>query len=81
MPSHEHALMASPNPGEAISPAGASVARSVGASLYQSGGAAPVELAPEALVEVGGGQPHPNLHPYLTMTFIIALTGLFPSRS
>ena len=29
----------------------------------------------------GGSQPHNNLQPFLTINFIIALQGLFPSRS
>ena len=33
-----------------------------------------------ALPAVGGGQPHTNLQPLLTLNFIIALTGEFPSR-
>jgi microcystin-dependent protein len=28
----------------------------------------------------GGGQPHNNLPPYLTLTFIIALQGIWPTR-
>jgi microcystin-dependent protein len=28
----------------------------------------------------GGGQPHPNLPPYLALNYIIALQGIFPSR-
>jgi microcystin-dependent protein len=28
-----------------------------------------------------GGQPHTNMSPYLTLNFIIALNGIFPSRS
>ena len=35
----------------------------------------------EALPSAGGGQSHTNLQPFLTMYFIIALVGLFPSRS
>jgi microcystin-dependent protein len=30
---------------------------------------------------VGGSQPHTNLQPYLALRFIIALVGIFPSRS
>lgn len=30
---------------------------------------------------VGGTQPHNNMQPYLALNFIIALDGLFPSRS
>jgi microcystin-dependent protein len=29
----------------------------------------------------GGGQPIPNLQPYLTLNYIIALQGIFPSRN
>jgi microcystin-dependent protein len=29
----------------------------------------------------GGSQPHPNLQPYLAVPFVIALTGIFPTRS
>jgi len=29
----------------------------------------------------GGNQAHPNLQPYLTLNWIIALVGVFPSRS
>jgi microcystin-dependent protein len=29
----------------------------------------------------GGSQPHSNLQPTLSLTFVIALTGIFPSRS
>ena len=28
----------------------------------------------------GGGQAHPNMQPYITVNYIIALTGIFPSR-
>ncbi len=30
---------------------------------------------------VGGNQPHTNLQPYLALPFVIALAGIFPSRS
>lgn len=38
-------------------------------------------MAAGAVSSVGGNQPHNNLMPSLCITFIIALTGLFPSRS
>jgi microcystin-dependent protein len=37
-------------------------------------------LAPTAISTAGGNLPHPNLQPFLTVNFIIALTGIFPSR-
>jgi len=30
---------------------------------------------------MGGSQPHPNLQPYLTLNYCIALEGIFPSRN
>ena len=34
-----------------------------------------------AVLHAGGSQPHNNMAPYLTLNFIIALTGIFPSRN
>jgi microcystin-dependent protein len=31
--------------------------------------------------QAGGGQPHTNIQPYLGVNYIIALQGIFPSRS
>lgn len=39
------------------------------------------QMATNAIAPNGGSQPHPNWPPYLVLTFIIALTGIFPSRS
>jgi microcystin-dependent protein len=38
-------------------------------------------LAPTAVSNAGGNVPHTNLQPFLTVNFIIALAGIFPSRS
>ena len=81
MPAHNHALradtvdLADTNvPGPA-----ASFAQSAGGTLYQS--AADTQLSGEALTTTGGGQPHNNMQPYLTLSFCIALQGIFPPRS
>ncbi|MNP47001.1 hypothetical protein D3C76_1410360 [compost metagenome] len=39
-----------------------------------------VPMNPQALNIAGGSQPHNNMQPYLTQTFIICLNGEFPSR-
>ena len=50
------------------------------AEMYApAGGTTP--MADEALAETGGSQPHNNLQPFLVMNFIIALVGVYPSRS
>jgi microcystin-dependent protein len=38
-------------------------------------------MSEQALKPEGGGQSHNNMQPYLGMNFIIALVGLYPSRS
>jgi microcystin-dependent protein len=38
-------------------------------------------MAPQSLPSAGASQAHNNLQPFLTMNFIIALVGLYPSRS
>ena len=33
------------------------------------------------VMPTGDALPHPNMQPYLVLNFIIALTGIYPSRS
>lgn len=40
-----------------------------------------VDMASQTLSTTGGSQAHDNIQPYLTLNFIIALQGLYPSRS
>ena len=83
IPSHSHSLMASTQPGEDPTPdPSEALARSVGASLYQTvTNANIVQLSDQALAPAGGDQPHNNLQPYLTFYFCIALQGVFPPRT
>ncbi len=80
--SHSHAMKGSTQPGEDASPGNELLGRSVGASLYQATtDASLVQLAPQALTFAGGGQAHNNLMPFLTLSFCIALQGVFPPRT
>ena len=38
-------------------------------------------MSPATVAMAGGGQPHDNMPPYLTLNFVIALQGIFPSRN
>jgi microcystin-dependent protein len=83
LPSHSHVLQSSitassisPNnnlPASTVSPAGTS-------DIYGPAGAKPTSLSPASLLQDGGSQPHNNIQPYLTINFIIALNGVFPSQ-
>jgi microcystin-dependent protein len=37
-------------------------------------------MAPTAIGPQGGNQPHDNMQPFLTVSFIIALVGIYPSQ-
>jgi microcystin-dependent protein len=48
--------------------------------LYEQIGT-PTSMAGNAIGTVGGGSAHNNMQPYLALNYIIALVGLYPSRS
>ena len=80
-PSHRHTLMAAgnvttPDPGPSLAlgtPAAA-------VRMYGGTGAA-TALAPPSIGPFGSGGAHENRQPYLALNYIIALAGIFPSRS
>jgi microcystin-dependent protein len=81
MARHTHTMMASPNPGDTSDPSGGlALARSAGGNAYTSASNL-VPLADAILPPAGGSQPHNNRQPFLGLNFIIALVGIFPSRS
>jgi microcystin-dependent protein len=82
IPLHTHALG-----GNSLDPADLSVpspqrtlALSTGVNAYQPNVSSPVAMAPQALAPAGGGLPHNNMQPYLTLSYCIALQGIFPQR-
>lgn len=83
LPNHNHSFRVTPENGEQGSLTDTAVlARSRNGQPYQTQTQSGlVELATEATSRVGGSQAHNNQQPYLTMNFIIALQGLYPSRS
>lgn len=46
-----------------------------------SEGATTANLAPDAIRPAGGSQPHENMPPYVVVSYIIALWGVFPTRA
>ena len=81
IPSHAHGLVASSQAGEDPQAVGETFARSVGANLYQASSTGLVSMNDNTIAPAGGDQPHNNLQPYLTLSFCIALQGVFPPRS
>ena len=79
IPAHTHYATGTLNGANQASPAGNYWA-TVTEGLY--GSAAPNAAFNNAANGVtGGGQSHENMPPFLTLNFIIALQGVFPSRN
>ena len=83
MPAHTHQVNALDASGDVTTPdnalwASAQLGR-VGTNMYSN--AAPNQMMnPMTTGFTGGSQPHNNMPPYLCVSFIIALQGIFPQR-
>jgi len=79
MPAHPHFLNASSTQGDKNTVQGNILAQEVGKPY------GPVSslttLAPASVSNYGGSQPHENRQPFLVLNFVIALSGIFPSRN
>lgn len=77
LPQHSHVLNAASDAGDQLVPATNLLARP-NLPAYT----APTNLtamAPESVGNAGGSQAHLNMQPFLTVSFCIALQGIFPS--
>ncbi len=78
MPNHNHLLTASSEAeGEDNDPAG----NFTGQNGIYTPLANMQAMSSRSLPNIGGGQAHNNLQPFLALNFIIALTGTYPTRS
>ena len=80
IPSHPHPFLASGVNGTQVSPAGNLPANSFNVTPY-------INQPPDGNMNagcisgLGGSQPHENMQPYLCVSFIISLFGIFPPPS
>jgi microcystin-dependent protein len=80
LPWHNHPVNASTNVATTNTPTNALVtAQSTAANLYASAASNLVAMSPAMVANVGGSQAHLNMQPFLTLSFGIALQGIFPS--
>ena len=78
LPEHVHMVNASDTTANTNIPDGHVLANSNPNNIY--GPPANLQaLKPETVTNTGGSQAHTNMMPFLTLTFCIALQGLFPS--
>lgn len=80
MPSHTHTLYAGTNGARATSPAN-NVFAGGGPELYASTRAPLSGTLGAPTTAFGNSLPHENMAPFLTISFIISLFGIFPSQA
>jgi microcystin-dependent protein len=87
IPIHTHSVNATSLPANTDQPSGAILGRgnftfqgNSGAVVMYNTNAPDTQMAPLAMSVTGGGLPHNNMQPYLTLSFCIALQGIFPQR-
>lgn len=81
IPQHTHVANATSIPATANTPAATLLlAQSTAAQLYTAPSAL-IAMAPNSIANVGGSQAHINMQPFLTLSFCIALQGIFPSAN
>jgi microcystin-dependent protein len=80
LPEHVHLLNATTALATTNIPGGTLLAgQSTAANLYASAASNLTAMSPAAVANVGGSQAHVNMEPFLTLSFCIALQGIFPS--
>ncbi len=84
LPSHNHAVSprCSNDLGDEVLPEGNFVAKPAGADTGEAFASTPDQaMGTTTSTDTGGNQSHTNVQPFLGVTFIIALVGIFPSRN
>ena len=77
LPAHSHAFMASGDIANSPNAQNNVVARSSTVQAFLNSNPS-VAMSPQFVGPVGGSQPHTNFQPYLCISFIISLFGIFP---
>lgn len=79
LPTHTHSMQASNTDGDDPTNSGHMLAASP--TKFWNGPTNLTSLLPSSISNVGGSQAHNNMQPFLTLSFCIALQGIFPSQT
>ncbi len=78
IPAHTHTPVGTNSAPDKPSPVGNTWASAAGNNAYATTSNSAMNST--AIANAGGSQPHQNMQPYLTLNFVIALSGIFPSQ-
>ena len=82
MPTHNHPPCKANNAAQnSTDPSNGFLANTAGALTIYGPAGSLVAMAAGTVTNAGGNQPHTNQSPFLVMTWIIALQGIFPSQN
>jgi len=81
IPQHSHLIGASSAVGTSDDPTNRYMARNGAGEPMWTSSAPGQTLAAGAVQNAGGSQPHTNMPPYLAMSYLISLVGIYPSSS
>jgi microcystin-dependent protein len=79
--SHSHPMLATETIADSAQPQDNVIGKSTTVDIFIGGGNPSTPMAPQAVGPVGGSQPHTNFQPYLCISFIISLFGIYPPPS
>jgi len=79
-PIHTHAFLGSGDIAQNPQPTDSFVAQSTTIKLYINDTAGN-QMDAQAVQPQGGSQPHSNIQPYLVVSFIVSLFGIFPTQN
>ena len=80
MPAHRHAMLASTSAASATHGPSEVLGSSATMRLYGTG-TPNMAMDPNAITQVGGGQPHDNMPPFVALSYIVSLFGVFPTQN
>jgi microcystin-dependent protein len=81
MPAHQHGISIANTTGTGSHQGPATILANSDLETRFSTGSAPGTMHPASITNVGGSQAHLNMQPFLTLSFCIALQGIFPSQT
>jgi microcystin-dependent protein len=80
IPIHNHSFLASIDAALSTDPTNQTIAQSSQIHIFTED-VTNRQMNAVALTPIGGSQPHENMQPYLCISFIISLFGVFPSQT
>lgn len=81
IPQHNHSLNATSEPGSSSDPTGAYLGNTGALDREYNTSGTIVQMNSNAVGLKGGSQPFGIVQPFLTLNFVIALQGIYPSRN